>query len=372
MAPPTLYVAVTNHGFGHATRAAAVAATIQAQLPQVRLILATTAPQCCCSPNLEGPFLHRPRAFDVGVLQQDSLTMDKTATLEQLRRIQRMPTHLVAEEAAFLQQERVSLVLADIPPLATRVAEAAGVPCWMMSNFGWDFIYRPWGGGFVAVADWIAECFQRCDRMFRLPFHEPMKAFPTITDVGLTGGSPRYAPDQLRAILAPRVPSPELLSKAKHTVLLTFGGLGLQQIPYQGLSRFPDWQFISFDAQAPELPNLLKITDRCLRPVDVMPLCDRIVSKPGYSTFAEACRLNIPILTLTRQDFAESALLVEGIQAVSHHRILRPTDLLQGTWDFLAQPLLPPRQAMARATDGNQTIAAAVVDYLSTAASQID
>jgi len=369
MAPPTLYLAITNHGFGHATRAAAVAATIQATLPEVRLILATTAPQWLLQSYLQGPFLHRPRAFDVGVVQQDSLTMDKPATLEQLQAIQRHADRLVAEEAAFLRQQQVHLVLADIPPLATRIAEAAGVPGWMMSNFGWDFIYRPWGGEFVAIADWIADCFRRCDRMFRLPFHEPMSAFATITDVGLTGGSPRYAPEELQARLAAWAAVPELLIRAQHTVLLTFGGLGLQQIPYQGLSRFPDWLFITFDPQAPALPNLLKITDRSLRPVDVMPLCDRIVSKPGYSTFAEACRLDLPILTLTRQDFAESALLVEGIQAVSHHRILAPTDLLQGSWDCLKQPLQPPRQAISLAKDGNQTIAAAVVDYLSTVAS---
>jgi hypothetical protein len=86
----------------------------------------------------------------------------------------------------------------------------------------------------------------------------------------------------------------------------------LAQIPYDTLQNFPDWQFISFDGNAPDLPNLLKVQDRRYRPVDVMPLCGRIVSKPGYGTFAEACRLNIPITTLTREGFAESPLLIEG------------------------------------------------------------
>jgi len=49
----------------------------------------------------------------------------------------------------------VGLILADIPPLAAVIAKSAGIPCWMSSNFGWDFIYRAWGGEFIEFADWI-------------------------------------------------------------------------------------------------------------------------------------------------------------------------------------------------------------------------
>ncbi len=73
-------------------------------------------------------------------------------------------------------------------------------------------------------------------------FCEPMSAFKNITDVSLTGGSPRYNLGELRAfnwgITAPK----------EQTVLLTFGGLGLQQIPYDNLKHFPAWQFITLIA----------------------------------------------------------------------------------------------------------------------------
>jgi hypothetical protein len=233
--------------------------------------------------------------------------MDKAATLEKLQHIRAQERSLIASEVNFMQQNRVGLVLADIPPLAAKIAKAAGVPCWMMSNFGWDFIYQAWGGEFLEIADWIQGCFQQCDRLFRLPFHEPMSVFPSITDVGLTGGSPRFDLEQLRTTF-------NLTAPPERTVLLTFGGLGLDQIPYQNLQCFPDWQFITFDRQAPDLPNLRQVTDHQYRPVDFMPLCGRLVSKPGYSTFAEACRQNLPIITITRDDFAESPVLLAGIQ----------------------------------------------------------
>ncbi|MGF1482685.1 MAG: glycosyl transferase [Cyanophyceae cyanobacterium] len=353
---PVLYLAVTSHGFGHAVRLSSVAAVVKQRYPEVLLIMATTAPRWLLESYIQADFIYRPRVFDVGVVQSDSLTMDKTATLEKMQQIRSRQHTIVAGEVDFINTNRVGLVLADIPPLAAPIAQAAGVPCWMMSNFGWDFIYRDWGAEFIELADWIAGCYRRCDRLFRLPMAEPMSAFPHITEVGLTGGTPRYSVTQLRDIFNIKAPR-------EKTILLTFGGLRLQQIPYHNLDRFPDWQFITFDRQAPDLPNLLSVTDRHYRPIDLMPLCGRVVSKPGYSTFAEALRLDVPIVSLTREDFAESAILLAGIQDRAQHQIVSAPEFFQGDWQFLHQPLQPPRQADSLAKDGTETIAQAVVDY---------
>lgn len=354
---PAIYVAITNHGFGHATRTAAVAAEIQRQMPEVLLILVTGAPRWLLESYIPGDFIHRPRSLDVGVIQQDSLTMDKSATLAKWQEIRANQRSLIAAEVNFIQLNRVKLILADIPPMAAPIAQAAGIPCWMISNFGWDLIYRDWGGDFIELADWIGDCFQQCDRLFRLPFHEPMSAFPQVEDVGLTGADPRYPPDHLRTKL-------KVASPPERTVLLTFGGLGLDQIPYANLQQFPDWQFLTFDRNAPDLPNLLPITDRHYRPVDLMPLCGRIVSKPGYGTFAEACRQGIPIVSLAREGFAEAWYLLEGIQNYAYHQILQPQEFFASDWEFLRQPLHPPCLAQSLTRDGNEAIATAVVSYI--------
>ncbi len=359
MPQPILYLAITNHGFGHATRAASIAAEIQRLNPEILLILVTTAPRSLLEAYIPGHFIHRPRAFDVGVIQSDSLTIDKPATLEKLQQIKQQQRSIIASEANFIKQNRVGLVLADIPPLAAPIAVSAGVPGWMMGNFGWDFIYRDWGGEFIEMADWIAACFRQCDRLFRMPFHESMSAFSNITDVGLTGVNPRFE-------------SAELLEKfnlsttpKENTILMTFGGLGLNRIPYKNMQRFPNHRFLCFDLNAPDLPNLIKIDDSLYRPIDLMPLCSRLISKPGYSTFSEACRLDVPIVSLTREGFAESPILLEGIRDYANHQVLTPEDFFEGDWRFLMQPIEPPRRSEKLAKDGNLEIAQAVVDYLS-------
>ncbi|MBE9136556.1 glycosyl transferase [Nodosilinea sp. LEGE 07088] len=357
MPRPTLYVSITNHGFGHATRAASLAASVKALAPDVDLVLATTAPQWLLNQYLPTVYEYRSVAVDLGVVQADSLTMDLSATLAQLQAIQARQQAIVAAESAYLKQRGITLVIADIPPLATAIAHAADVPCWMVSNFGWDFIYRSFGEAFAESADWVAACFRQCDRLFHLPFHEPMAAFPVVEEVGLTGGNPRYSSTELYQRFGLKYPR-------ERTVLLTFGGLNLQAIPYPDLALFPDWHFLTFDQAAPELPNLIKLPKQGVRPVDVMPLCSRVVSKPGFSTFSEACRLNVPIITLTRNDFAEGPILVNGIQDHSWHQVLTPREFYQGQWHFLTQPLQPPRTSKALPTNGNEQIAQAVVNYL--------
>ncbi len=358
MARPTLYVAITNHGFGHATRTAAVLAEIQRLVPDILLIVVTSAPRWLIESYIPGDFIYRSRVLDVGVIQSDGLTINIPATLKQLQEIRTYQNRLVTAEVDYIRQIGAQLILADIPPLASVIAKAAGIPCWMASNFGWDLIYRQWGDDFADIVDWVTDCFQQCDRLFRLPFHEPMSVFPNVTDVGLTGASPRFTTLELRREFGIKV-------EAEKTVLMSFGGLGLAKVPYRNLQKFPDWQFITFDRLAPDsYPNLLKVSDPKYRPVDVMPLCGRIVSKPGYGTFSEACSLGIPVISVPRDDFAEAQYLLTGLQEYNSHYLLEENELTESNWEFLFKPLQPARSDQTLPKEGNLTIAQAVIDYL--------
>ncbi|MCC0179041.1 glycosyl transferase [Waterburya agarophytonicola K14] len=348
MSQPAIYIAVTSHGFGHAVRAATVAEKLRQLCPDLTLIFVTVAPQWLLKSYVKKDFIYRQRIFDVGVIQSDSLTMDKAATLSKMQHIIAESDNIIAEEAQFIRDNNVQLILGDIPALAAPIARAAGIPCWMMSNFGWDFIYRQWGEDFAEVVSWIENYYGQSDRLFRLPLSEPMGAFPNITNVGLTGCKPCH--EQLKARF-------DLTAPQEKTILLTFGGLGLQETPYHNLEYFPDWQFITFDRNAPDLPNLVKVQDNSLRPLDFMPICDRVFSKPGYSTFSEAIYCDLPIVTLTRQGFAEAEVLLNGIQDYSRHQIVSTEEFFTGNWDFLRQALTPPRQADKLAKDGVNTIA---------------
>ena len=357
MSRPVLYLAITNHGFGHAVRMASVAGQIQKLNPEILLLLVTNAPRWLLESYIGGDFIHRLKSFDVGVIQSDSLNMDLSATKEKLEYYQKREQQLIASEVEFIVTNKVNLILADIPAMVTKIAKATGIPCWMMSNFGWDFIYGAWGEDFKPIVDWLSDGYSQCDRLFRLPFAEPMNSFPIKEDVGLTGGIPRFTEEELREKY-------HIKADREKTVLLTFGGLGLTAIPYENLNQFKDWQFITFAGNAPEMPNLLKINDNTLRPVDFMPICGRVVSKPGFSTFSETMRLDIPLISLTRDGFAEAEILLHGLRNHSYHRIVNYQDFFDGDWSFLSQDLIAPQSSKTIDKYGSEFIAQQVVDSI--------
>lgn len=357
MTQSILYFAITSHGFGHIVRSASIVAKIKEIYPDLTVILTTTAPRWLLDSYIKADFIHRPRSFDIGVIQSDSLTMDKEATLHQLQQIFKKQNSIIASEVNYLKTNQVNLILGDIPFLLPVIAKKANIPCGMISNFGWDFIYKNWGENFTEIGDWISHCYQQTDLLFRLPMSEKMSAFPNIKDVGLTGGDPFYSEIHLREKFKIKTPK-------ENTVLLTFGGLGLNTIPYHNLQKFTNYQFITFDPQASDLPNLVKISDYNYRPVDLMFLCGKVVSKPGYSTFAEALKLDLPIISLTREDFSEAPLLLNAIQDYSQHLIISPEEFDQGNWDFITKKLENPRTNLKLDKNGNETIAQSVIQYL--------
>ncbi|MFN9175448.1 MAG: glycosyl transferase [Synechocystis sp.] len=358
MKRPTLYCAMTGHGFGHAVRTACIAHRVQQLCPDVLIIMATRSPRWLLESYLEKPFIHRPVAFDVGVIQADSLQMDYGATLAKLTQIYQQKKRLMATESNYLRNNRVDLVLADVPALAVAIAHQAGIPGWCVSNFGWNFIYRDWGEPFAEIVEKIEQDYAQADLLLRLPLAEPMRIFPNQIDVGLTGGDPRFSEQDLRQKL--RIQTPK-----ERTVLLTFGGLGLQAIPYDGLKTFPDWQFLTFDRQSPNLANLIQVSDQIYRPVDVMPICGRVMSKPGISTFSEALRLEVPVISLTRDGFAEAYILLEGLQNYGEHQIVNHQDFFAGNWNFLHHQPNPPRLTQKLDKNGDRQIAERILAQIS-------
>jgi hypothetical protein len=186
-----------------------------------------------------------------------------------------------------------------------------------------------------------------------------MPAFQAIEDVGLTGGRSRFTETELREKF-------QIRTNRERIILLTFGGYGISNLPYENLSDFPDWQFITFDSAAPEqFDNLLKLDGKAIRPVDVMPLCGRLIGKPGYGTIAEAMLHDIPTVLLPRSGFAEAQYLVEGVINYSPHQLLAPNEFESSRWEFLHQPLTPPKREQTLSKTGNETIVEAIAAYFS-------
>jgi hypothetical protein len=90
-----------------------------------------------------------------------------------------------------------------------------------------------------------------------------------------------------------------------------------------------------------------------------MPLCSRLITKPGYSSFAEAFSQALGIHLVRRSGFAEAPVLEAALQRHGRHRLLEPIAFETGAWE-LDLPLRPPQQG-SLPTDGSARAAEALI-----------
>ena len=75
---------ISPHGYGHASRAAAIMAAIQRRSPDVVFDIHTHVPPVFFEDSLEGSFDYFPLMSDIGLVQHDALREDVPATIHRL------------------------------------------------------------------------------------------------------------------------------------------------------------------------------------------------------------------------------------------------------------------------------------------------
>jgi hypothetical protein len=350
-----IYACISSHGFGHGSRSAAVLTELAALRPHWRLVLSTALPESFLRLAFAAlTYERRECRWDVGVIQADALGVDPPATLTALEQLdQQLPALLERESAWLREQQGPIAVLGDVPPAAALLATRLGVPLIWLASFGWDAIYEPMGGAFVERARGARELYSRGDLLLRCPLSLPMPWGIPSRPIGITSSRPRLDPLELAGRLS-------LPPERERCVLISFGGLGMQLDPAL-LRRWPDHVFIGPDPALAGLPNGRCLPER-VRPLDLMPLAARLITKPGYSSFCEAFSQGVGIHLVHRDGFAEAPVLEQALQDHGRHRLLSEAQLRSGDWQ-LDQPLLPARLGPLR-LDGAMQAAEAIVQLL--------
>jgi L-arabinokinase len=169
---------VSGHGFGHSTRVEAV----MNEIPNgFRLVVRTSAPGWLYRENVRRDFEFYPLECDVGLIQKDSLTIDERGTLEAWLSFEKNLPELTRQETRFIRDQRIDLVLSDIPAFPFEITSRAGIPGLALANFSWDWIYGHYVDrfpGFAPPVERLRESYSKCDLLFRLPFAGDLSAFP--------------------------------------------------------------------------------------------------------------------------------------------------------------------------------------------------
>lgn len=292
--------------------------------PELRVYVRTTAPEWLFA-NPPGAVEYFPQGIDVGIMQKDSLEMDLGETLRACRALLAEAPAIIEREVAFAKANNIRLILGDIPPLCFEIAARAALPSVSITNFTWDVIYEDYVSshpGFRAVADRMSEWYSRATLALMLPYPCDMSMFPASQAIPWVARTSSLTKRQARTKFA--------LPPIATIVLVSFGGLGLDRLPWRQLKQLRDFFFVTTADRHSRDGNLLVLPDTQSQYEDLIRAVDAIVTKPGYGIVADVLAHRLPILYTERGKFAEYPRLVEALRDCATAEYIPQTDLLSG------------------------------------------
>lgn len=344
MAKASVVYYVSSHGLGHARRSSLVADAMLRRLPELTVHFRTNAPAGMFRQLPAGRWTLAPADLDSGAAEDDPLTINPGRTLQRVRDLLADAGARVRREAQAIRDLRPRLLLSDAPFLAGDVAVAAGVDCWAVTNFTWDWIYQPLFAETGApdarsLLDRIRESYGRMTGVLRLPLGGGEGAFQQIVDVPLVASASSREPERILAQLklASNDGRPRILVGIR-------GGVSSQILCTVGKSA-PDLLLLvpgAADRAWPGNVHPVQLSEE-LDFADLIRVSDAVVSKLGYGIIADCLAARKPLLWPPRTGFREDALAEPQAARCIPMCKLGRDDFLAGRWApairaLLAQP----------------------------------
>ena len=299
---------ITAHGYGHGVRSCDILGALLAAHPGVRVTVTTDLPEELLRGRLreaDGRLAVRPGAFDVGMVQKDSIRVDVGATLVEAQELLAERDRLVDYEAEMLRGEGADLVVADIPSIPLEAAAEAGIPAVAVGNFSWDWIYGPFAQRdprWRPVIRMFEEGYRQAKQLLKLPFSPAMGVFRRQVDIPLLAKPGKARRAELAEWTGADVD--------KRWVLLSFTTLDWDDAALAEVESLEGYEFYTVKPlEWPGRRNIHAVDRMKMGFSDVLASCDVVVTKPGYGILSDGVVNAKPIVYAEREDFIEYPLL---------------------------------------------------------------
>jgi hypothetical protein len=365
---PTIACFVTPHGFGHASRSAAVMSALSEQHHHLRFEVFTTCPQWIFKDTLLKPFGYHSLKTDIGLVQKSPFAEDAPETCRRLDQWLPFDKNHVKTLARQLESLHCRLVVCDISPLGIVVARQAGLPSVLIENFTWDWIYPAYASessGLDRHAAYLKKCFEAATRRIQTqPYFQSVSGALRVSPIARPARTGRRAirqrlgiADDVRMVLVSMGGIPdqfEFVNQLSDTLVdirenpLTIRLVIPGDIPHQIAHQ--------------HIINLNTRSD--FYHPDLMAAADVLIGKLGYSTLAEAYFTGIPFGYITRPAFPESAVLEQFLRRHMPCRRIDSRDYTSGRWIHTLPELLAIPRSRPELDNGVAATAAAVSEML--------
>jgi hypothetical protein len=344
---------ISPHGFGHAARACAVMEAIKHLCPMAHFDVFTHVPEWFFKESIPDCFSYHACLTDIGFVQKSPFEEDVTATVKKLEAFLPFAGESIHALAEQVGSSASKLVVCDISPLGIAVAQKAGIPCVLMENFTWDWIYK----GYLSLDAKFGKYAKFLQNIFQLPdYHIQME--PVCVSAGAdlvtrpVSRKIRTGAKQLRELLS--IPADEKM------VLISLGGIELQYPFLNQLNKNRGVTFVILGGTETKClaDHVLLLPHQApFYHPDLVNACDAMIGKLGYSTVAEVYHAGIPFAYIGREHFCESAELEKFVKREMNGMQLLQDEFLSGKWISRTDELLSLPIISREAINGSEQAA---------------
>lgn len=326
---------ITGHGYGHATRCVELMRGLLAS-GKYKLTAVSSLDENFFYRELSsllgydvhtsGSFTVRTKTLDTGGVQVDAIVLDPLRTLETYHnKIGVLHDKLETEEACWLSDEGVNLVLVDATPLACAAARKARIKSVLVTNLTWDFIFKDMlnvllcnpsltKGIHKSLLDVYAATIERCiddvsscTHMIQYPGENPLLIRPPLPSTNVI-----QAPMLCRPVRNRNLRNELGLAEDTKILLLGFGGHSAEaQFGQITDSALPEgWHCLVLRADPAILPSsrFTALPNDSYVP-DLIYASDVVLGKIGYGFVSECLSAGTPLVYVPRVYWAEEQYL---------------------------------------------------------------
>jgi len=344
MSAPSLYVAISAHGFGHLAQTAPVVNALAERNPRLRVVVQCVLPSEVLRAHLRVPFDHIDESPDIGMRMVDSLDVLAEETYSAYAELHRDWSRHVQHEARRLREIAPDFVLSNIAYLPLAAAAAAGIPSAALCSLNWAECFlaycRDYAGADGIHREMIA-AYAEAEIFFNPAPSMPMPGLDNLQAVGPIACLGRDRREELHDRLG--------LQRGVHLVVVSLGGI-FTALPIEQWPCSPSIHYIVSSTEVPRRPDMFALDATGMPFIDVLASADAIVTKPGYGTFAEAVCNGVPLLYVRRTVWPEEPYLVNWLREHARCGELSRAQLqtggfhanLEALWNAAARPKVKP------------------------------
>ena len=317
---------------GHATRVLAVVNALRAKSPDSQIYIRAHLLRNVFD-SINSINFHLSNAkLDVGVIEKDLFSQNVHTTLAQYAEINSNRSSIVEEEQTFIREKRIDLVVSDIPPIASDIGAAVGIPTIAIGNFSWDFIYQPYVERypqFKGIIDDIQSSYAKTNLLLRLPLHHEMVAFPNKRDIPLIARQPQSSPESIRSRLDIHADDSRRLLLVELSTENSVSSRAVKE-----LVEAEDYIVLSFLPLPVEDRHAIRMlsSEWQVEFPEIVQASDVVISKLGYGIVSECIAGHTPLLYVPRDEFAEFDVIRNGMQEMLPSHLMPRNDFLKGGW----------------------------------------